>query len=139
MSNQRGFSIIETLIAIGIFGVIGVAFITALRTGYSATAVTDEKVTAENLVRVQLEGIRSESYFIPPSVPYLIPPGNDPGAYPVPPSGITPPPEYTLSVEISQFCDSTGCHPINEIQQIVARISRVGDLVTSISDLKTNR
>ena len=99
---------------------------TALYTNINATDRTDESVTAENLSRTQLEYISNQDYFVPPSVPYFIPPGNDTGAYGVPPIGVTTPSEHTLTVEIAQYCDGSGCYPIDQIQQITAKSSTTG-------------
>ncbi len=139
MTAQRGFTLIESLVAMGILGFIGVAFMSALYTNFNATDITDKSVIAENLSRAQLEYISNQDYFVPPSVPYLIPPGNDTGAYSVPPPGVTPPSEYTLTLEITQYCDGSGCYPINQIQKITAKILRQGEFVRKLSNLKTNR
>ena len=82
LSGGRGFTLIEVLVALGIFGMVGVAFMLALQGGWNAARISDEQLTAENLARVQLEYIRSEPYFDPGlygGVPYAIPPGSDPG------------------------------------------------------------
>ncbi|MCH7793361.1 MAG: hypothetical protein IID31_13905, partial [Planctomycetes bacterium] len=97
------------------------------------------KVTAQNLVRVELEHIRAQGYFEPPTSPYLIPPGDDPGAYAVPPPGVTLLPGFEMTLEIKQYCDATTCYPIAEIQQVTAIVSREGRPLASVADLKTSR
>ena len=137
--GQRGVSLLETIIAIGILGMIGTVFTSGRTHSFRETDRTDQQVTGESLVRSQLEYIQAQNYFAPPSVPYLIPTMNDPGVYSVPPPGITPLPNYTLSVEIKEYCVSSGCYPVGEMQQITARSFRQGNFISKVSILKTNR
>lgn len=137
--GQRGFGMIEILVAVAILGVIGSVFVSAVGTGLGVVNRIDAQVTAQNLIRTQLESIRSEAWFLPPSAPYTIPPGNDSGVYQVPPPGITLPTGYTMTVEIAEYCDDSGCRPIEEIQLITAKVSRDGRFVFKISDLKVLR
>ncbi|MBI4328977.1 MAG: type II secretion system protein [Chloroflexi bacterium] len=139
MAKQGGFTLIETLIALGLLGFIGVAFMSSMTSSLGATDLTDVRVTGENLVRAQLEYIRRQAYFRPPTAPYLIPPENAPGAYAVPPPGITPPPGYLMTLEIAQYCDSTGCYPLDQIELVTAKVTREGRPITHVSNLKTKR
>ena len=60
--NQKGFTLIEVLIAIAILGVIAVPFLTALSTSSRALIIADERTTAESLVRSEVEYVRSQDY-----------------------------------------------------------------------------
>ena len=53
-TREPGFSLIEMLIALGILGIIGVAFALALSGALWADDLTRERVTSENLARAQL-------------------------------------------------------------------------------------
>ena len=110
-----------------------------MNTGFKSADLSDAKVTAQNLVRLELEYIRSQGYFEPPTSPYLIPPGGDPGAYAVPPPGITLPAGFDITVEITQYCDGATCYPIGEIQKVRTIVSREGRPLASVADLKTSR
>ena len=58
MRGERGFSLIETVIALGIFAAIGVAFLAAVTTSTKATGQLDRGVQAEALARSYLEAIK---------------------------------------------------------------------------------
>ena len=137
--DERGISLLENLIAVALVALIVSAYLTLLNTGFKSADLSDAKVTAQNLVRVELEHIRSQVYFEPPTSTYLIPPGSDPGAYAVPPPGITLPSGYEMTVEIKQFCDGTTCYPLTELQQVTTSVSREGRALATVSDLKTSR
>ena len=59
---QRGDSFIEVLVAVAILGVVAVAFLTALSSGYLALVLADEKSMAESLTRTELEDVRNAEY-----------------------------------------------------------------------------
>ena len=137
--GQRGYGLIEVLVATGLLGMIVGGFVTAMITGFRVSDAHHERVTGEALARVQLEYIRNSEYFVPPSLPYLIPPGSDPGAYPAPPPSITLPTGYAVTAEIIQYCDDSVCYPTDELQLVTVRVFRNGKPVATISDLRTKR
>ncbi|MEE9201874.1 MAG: type II secretion system protein, partial [Dehalococcoidia bacterium] len=71
--NRSGFGLLETVLALGVLGFIGVAFATALSVSFKSTQISEEQVTGENLARTQLEYIRDQGYCFPASTPYTIP------------------------------------------------------------------
>jgi prepilin-type N-terminal cleavage/methylation domain-containing protein len=58
MRGQRGFVLIEVLMSIAIFGVISVAFLSALVTGYHGIVVAHDQTMAQSLTRTKFEDIR---------------------------------------------------------------------------------
>ena len=62
LGGQSGQSLIEVLVALAILGVVIVAFLTALTTGYLTVVVADEDTRAESLTRTEFERIRNTPY-----------------------------------------------------------------------------
>ena len=60
--GQRGFALIELLVSIAIFGVISVAFLSALVSGYHGVRVAHDLTTAESLTRTAFENVRSAPF-----------------------------------------------------------------------------
>ena len=60
--SNTGYSLIETLIAVVILGVIGIAVFTGLSTAASANIVSDEQTTAGSIARRQIESIQQQAY-----------------------------------------------------------------------------
>ena len=82
IKNERGFSLIEVIIALALLGIIAVAFLTALSTASKALFIADERTTAESLARSQMEYVKNQVY-----------------------DDINNPPEYTLVSDISEGYD----------------------------------
>jgi len=62
MEREKGFSLIEVIIAIALLGIIAVAFLGALGTGSKAIFIADERATAESLARSQMEYVKNQPY-----------------------------------------------------------------------------
>ena len=60
--GQRGISFIETVVAVGVLGLIGVVFLSGLTTTSRAVMVSEENVTAESLAKSQIEHIKHQAY-----------------------------------------------------------------------------
>ena len=60
--NEKGFSLIEVIIALALLGIIAVAFMSGLATASKAIYIADERATAENLARSQMESVKSIDY-----------------------------------------------------------------------------
>jgi prepilin-type N-terminal cleavage/methylation domain-containing protein len=62
MKQEKGFSLIEVVLAIALLGVVAVAFLGALATGSKTIFIADERATAESLARAQMEYVRNQDY-----------------------------------------------------------------------------
>ncbi len=60
--KERGVTLIETLVALAILGIVAVGFLGALATGAKAMFTADERTTAESLARGQMEYIKNQGY-----------------------------------------------------------------------------
>jgi prepilin-type N-terminal cleavage/methylation domain-containing protein len=84
LRGQRGFTLIEVVVAVAILAAIGVIFISAIDTGYGSVRILDEKTQAEALIRSQLDAIKVSPY-------------EDSGIYPV---TVTLPPQYSMTINV---------------------------------------
>ena len=89
LRGQRGFTLIEILVAAAILAVIGVVLLNALDTNAKATRTLDEKVVATNLATAYFEAIKATSTYAT-TEPY----------YDDAVAGITVPPQYDVDVNI---------------------------------------
>jgi len=64
LGAQRGFSLIEILVALALLSIISVAFLRGLFTTSQAVAVSQESVVAESLARSQVESIKAQDYIL---------------------------------------------------------------------------
>jgi len=62
MRGEKGFLLIEVIIAIALLGIVGVALLSGLSTGSKAIFVADERATAESLARSQMENVKKQLY-----------------------------------------------------------------------------
>ena len=62
LRGQKGISLIEALVAVGLLAAIGGGVAYALFSGFRASGTVDEYATAERLARTQLEDIRDTPY-----------------------------------------------------------------------------
>ena len=135
--EQRGFTLLEVLVAVGILGLIGVGLLNALDTNARATRTLDEQVTAVNLATAYLEAIKTMSYAVD---------------YPDAEDLITIPSQYSVDKDIDFSSTSNITDNITYIiwvdtptanetlQRITVTVSREGDKpVLSMCAFKTKR
>lgn len=60
--GERGFLLIEALIALVLIGVLAVTFSSAFGTGSTALMMTDERETAKNLAESQMEYVYNQPF-----------------------------------------------------------------------------
>ena len=64
VKRQSGFSLIETVIAIGLMGILAVGFLGALSNASKNLAFTDERQKAKTLAEHQMEYIKQQPFLI---------------------------------------------------------------------------
>jgi len=60
--GQRGFNLIEALVAVAVLGLIGSSVLVTLNTNFRADQTLEDKVTATNLATAYLETIRKLTF-----------------------------------------------------------------------------
>lgn len=115
LQGQAGFTLIEVIIALGILGVIGVAFLTALNTASRSTSLYEQRVTAASLAQSQTEEIKASSYSV------------DNGTYSV---SVSAPPGYDISIATVQL------EP--DKQEVTVKVSKDGHYLFELATIKTN-
>ena len=60
--NEIGITITEVLVALSIFAVVSVTFVSALSTNYKVLLIADQRTTAESLAKTQMEAINNAPY-----------------------------------------------------------------------------
>ena len=120
LRGQRGFTLIEMVVAVAILAAIGVTFITAIDTGYGGVRILDEKTQAEALIRSQLDAIKVSPY-------------QDTGVYPV---TVTLPPQYSMTINVEPPqqigleripLEELVGEPVTTIQEITISVFRTGN------------
>ena len=62
MRSEKGSALIEASLSIALLGIIAVCFLGAITTGMKASFITDEKGTAQSLVRSEIEYVKNHAY-----------------------------------------------------------------------------
>ena len=60
--NSRGVTLIEVLVALALFAIIGIAFAGGLGTASRAVLIADVRTRAESLARTQMESVKNQPY-----------------------------------------------------------------------------
>jgi Tfp pilus assembly protein PilV len=115
---EEGVGLVETLVAVAILGTTLVVLIAAISTGSIGVATTEERVTAENLARSQLEYTKSQTYVTAPA------------SY----ATVTPPAGYAVSAEAASIPGAD-----SSIQQITVTVTRGSETLLTVEDFKVDR
>lgn len=118
--EQRGFALLEMLMALGLLGVIGVGFMAAMSTTSLSTARLDEHVQAVALARSQLEEIKSLPYASSYSIT------------------VSPPSPYSVAIQVVTI-DDTNCvieGNCNTLQEITVQVSDPSKTILSLATYK---
>jgi len=115
IKGEKGISLLETVIAVAIMGIIAVAFLSALATTSSARAMNDERTAAKILAEGIIENIKGEDYS--PTYDVVVPPEF---------------PGYTVNV-------STAVERNGNIEKITVSVYHKGHQVLTLESYKVDR
>ena len=60
--RERGFTLLEVVITIGLLGIIAPALVLSLETGVKVLVMTDIRETARDLAEAQMENVQKQTY-----------------------------------------------------------------------------
>jgi type II secretory pathway pseudopilin PulG len=121
--GESGVSLIETLLALLIFGLIAVTFLGGVATGTKATSIGSDRAIAESLVRSQAEYVKSVPYVYDTTSYALDPTIDVPAGWSIPASAAEP----------------LGGGSDGGIQEVTVSAARNGATVLSVVVYKVNR
>jgi type II secretory pathway pseudopilin PulG len=120
--RESGITLLETVIALAILGVVSVSFLNGLTTASKSVLITDEHSTAESLAENQMEWVKNSVYSYNATYSEApIPDGKD--FY-----------QYSASILASPLHT-----PDDGIQKITVTIQRSGSTVFSLEGYKVDR
>jgi type II secretory pathway pseudopilin PulG len=117
--DEKGLTLVESLITIAIVGGVLGAFIVALSTGSLAVRENDQELTTQSLARSQMEYTKGYPF--------------NPGATTYP--AVAAPADYSVTVGVSTVL---GADDPN-VQKITANVSRDGQVLLTVEDYKVKR
>jgi len=131
-NGEAGQTLIGTIMAVAILGIVAVIFLSGLATASKATFITDEKATAESLVRSQMEYVKSQDY-----INFAEPDHGDYGLI-ITPDGYS---VELMSVPIDPYTGEplAGPDEDNGLQKITITIKHNDESVLTIDGYKVDR
>ena len=117
--NEKGFSLIEVVIALLLLGIIGVALLSGLATASIALVIADERATAESLARSQMEYVKNQGYLVGGSYDKI---------------DLTSYPSYDIDLAANSLAGALG-----GIQEITVTVSHDGNVIMTLESYKVNR
>lgn len=118
LSSERGVTLIEALVAVGILGLTLVVFLAGLQAGLLSTSASDRLSTAHELARSQMEYTKNDTYQPAPAT-YAT---------------VTPPAGYTVTSTASTISGGDA-----SIEMITVQVSKDGAAVFTLDGVKVNR
>ena len=122
--KEKGFSLIEVVIAMLILGIVAAALLSGLATASRAIYIADERATAESLARDQMESVKKQAYLVGGAYDIIDPTSPEYG-YPA---------TYSITLTANPLAGALG-----GIQEITVTVSHHGDPKFTLVDYKVNR
>ena len=73
VKSEKGFSLIETIVALALLATIGVSLFNGLATTSTARVSADEKVSSKILAELLMENVKKQSYSMTGNYTYTVP------------------------------------------------------------------
>jgi prepilin-type N-terminal cleavage/methylation domain-containing protein len=121
MKSEKGFSLIEVMVALALVGILAVGYLGALTTSIRSAILIDQMDTARVLAQSQMENVKKLNYatsgvYAPQAISDIDYPG------------------YSAVIAATPAAERD-----NSIQAITVTIIYNGKSVTTLQDCKTNR
>jgi type II secretory pathway pseudopilin PulG len=127
MASQKGFAVIETLIATAVIGLIAVGVLMSLATSAKSTIVSDSQTTAESLARAQIEYILQQPYDTDNYTPAYSLLSNIPSGYSI----------NAIATNLDPRGD--GSDNNDGLQKIIVTVKLKGEVLVRLEDYKVYR
>ncbi len=119
IDNCRGSLLLETVIAVMVFSMVGTAVMAGLNTAYTSGARVETQSEAENIARNQMESVFSQPYQAPGSTPYPT---------------ISPPAGYSIGI-----ITADAVTPVDpDIEKVTVTVSRDGQDILVLTGIRFN-
>ncbi len=126
IGDERGFSLLEVLLAMALAGILSVAVPSALSTANKTTIITNEHTIAEGLARSQMDYMQNQTYDS----------ANDPPVY-----GVLSnlPTGYSITQTTARLDPKgDGTATDDGLQQITVTVRRGANVAYTLVDFKVN-
>ena len=129
MPSEKGFSLVENLVAMVILSAVGLVVLSGIYVAAQSNIISNEKTRAESLARSQMEYIQNQPYSAanPPAYDTIVIPAGCPGY-----SFTTP-----FAVNIDADGNVTGAD--SGLQKITVNVQRNGKSLYSLEGYKARR
>ena len=132
--TQSGIMLLETLVLLSVFGVLGTVVAGAVQTSYLTKRVVESQAITENLIRNQLEYTYQQ--------PYLLPQGTASGCLPAPPAGRYCPAGVPAGAGNFAVTAEVFAYPpylVNNLTKIKITVTHDGVVAREFYSLRANR
>ena len=117
--DTRGSLLLESMIAITVFAVVGGAVLSGTSTALSTGSIIEGQSVAEEIARNQMESVFNQSYQEPAGSPYAT---------------IVPPARYAFSVAADEYLSGDV-----DIEMVVVTVSRDSQSIMVLETLRTRQ
>jgi prepilin-type N-terminal cleavage/methylation domain-containing protein len=140
--RSPGFTLIEVLVALGLFAIIGIVFAGGLATASRSVITADIRTNAESLARTEMEYVKSHPYHAG-NWTYVVTNSWSTCTSEPCPDWLTA--DHTLSAEHALYTVEVDAEPLNEseseypIEEITVTVSHEGRHVITLVGYRINR